>query len=344
MRNFLSVVVFLSLLLWSCVDIPENGPQLPDPQTVTRYMHLATGVDTISLALRTESEATRDGQSDTIISGSDTIAWSDSFFVVTTISHFKRYQVDYSETMKLFVDGVSFGDLMFGDATSYREIPSGNRKIRLEMTGTHLDTVEYIKRDTNHVVIRDTVGKGKYKFDTSYSAKTFTFTPATQFDEVIIADSAYPSLLHASFEKATVFFMMRSAPLFNEIDERIRYGLIKYEFGWERRSFNPSPTDSIAIRFVNATQGASGKRLTIRGKSNADTLVTVTRMIDSLETNSLSPFLKMYNGVYSFYVSNGGSTTFADSVPNVVLSGGRRLTFTVTGNGSAIHIRKFDDD
>jgi hypothetical protein len=338
-------MVLLSIVLWSCVDIPETGPQIPDPQTFTRYMHLASGIDTISFTLNSVADTSKTGQSNTIISGSDTIAWSDSFTVITTKSYFKRYQVDFSSSLSLKVDNVPLGNLSYGDATVYQNIPSGNRKLKLYMSGAHIDTVEYIKIDTNHVVKRDTVGKGKYRFDSSYTVKSFFFHGvASTITEEVIADSTSPSLLHNSFEKATVFLMRRDAPLFNDIHESIRYGLIKFEFGGERRNFSPSPTDSITIRFVNVTSGSAGKRLTVRGKSNFDTTVTLTAMIDSLGNNSLSSFLKLYNGAYSFYLSNGGSTIYVDSIPNVVLTGGRRLTFTATKMDDMVHIRKYNDD
>lgn len=412
MRIILGVAVVLSLLLWSCVDIPETGPQLPDPQTVTRYIHLMTGTDTVSYFLSrdvsqqalgtrqtyssvdtqvtrvvtisiVDTTITRDTiatsieqitchssthtcdttfvdfdsiavhlniRRDTLVRFDTTvntysITLADTNKIKTTKSYYMRYAVKYDSTLQMFIDGAAYATLQFGESTPYREIPSGDRKIQLVTSGIRLDTLEYIVIDTTHAVKRDTLGRGKFTFEETVTKKTTNKYPIIPHDiDLVVADSTTPSKEHSSFHKATIFFLRNAAPLFTDANGEVRYGVVNYAFGSERRLFTPAPSDSIGIRFVNVSKGPVAKSLTIKGIPANDSLLVI-KSVDSLATNDFSTYVKLRQGTYSFFASPKGSpSSIGDSVSQLTLYGGNRLTFAIVDSGSTYRLKKYNDD
>ncbi|MBI4547072.1 MAG: hypothetical protein HY707_03770 [Ignavibacteriae bacterium] len=357
-RQFLLLVVITLLTgFWSCVDIPSQGP--PDDQfdfrSLVRFVHLAQGIDTITLYLRSDVDTTRtlSDQQYTEIVGSDTINVHDTTRVVTyPKQYYRRFVVDFSGSMNILEDGSQIASLSSASAGGYRNTPAGNRKVHLMMNGTLLDTVVIQYTDTSRAIQRDTVGRGSSRFDTAITFRAVTnLLPTGTIVETIPADSTSPTIVIDTDRKLSIFLIHDGTPLVSEEDGLIRYAVVEYVRSDERYRFAlPTPADTFALRFVNASMSSAAKKVRIDGTytildldTDRETTKTLTAMIDSLPFTSTSGFLYR-KGTYSVKVFNYGSSEVTDSTGSLTIDGFRRITFAILDSASTFRLRRFDDD
>ncbi|MBI3363917.1 MAG: DUF4397 domain-containing protein [Ignavibacteriae bacterium] len=351
-------ILTAAVTFWSCIDIPTTGPPESafDMRAQIRFVHVASGTDTIAIALGTSGDTahTSSATQFTTVSGTDTIIVTDSAYVTYyPITFYRRFQVDFSSPLDVIEDGVSVGQLSFGGATSYLDVPAGPRDLSLRGMAQLADTLEISVDDTRHVIRQDTVGKGSSRSDTVITNRSYAFLPVSAGlpPENITVDYKNPKIVIFTDRKATVLFIHDLQPIIAQEGNRVRYGWINYQIADERYSDRifrgaPSvPAESIAVRFINASRNTPSKRLTIKGTAGSGpNAVTINVMSDSVAFLTVMPYRKYHEGQYSFYLSNAGSTVPADSLPSLSLTSHHRYSFVAVDSASTFRLRRYDDD
>lgn len=335
-------------VLWSCIDIPTEAPEVPDFRSHVRYVHLASGLDTISHNLSTDTVRSSAVQTSSRIVAGDTVRETDSLRIVVSRVLYKRYEIDFASPIDVIVDKKLTSTLTFSSATPYVNTPAGDRTVQLRMSGKHVDTLVVVQTDSIHNIRRDTLGKGSSRFDTTVSTRTATpRAVSVPPSESIVADSISPSMSFQSYEKTSVFLIHDTEALFPRENGLAKYGVVRYASGHERDAFNSTVyniPDTVGLRFVNAsknTGGAATSMKTIR-LTRLDTAITKT--VDSLEFASRTDYRKFASGSYRVRVFAFGSSVPVDSIPSISLDERRRYSFAVVDSATTFRLRSFEDD
>ena len=352
-----AAILFAVTSFYSCVDIPGGPPESAfDMRAQVRFVHVGAGIDTIAIALNGANDTAHSVSSAqwTIVNDSTTIVVTDSAFVTTYPSlYYRRFKVDFSEPLDVVEDGVLMGHLSFGDATSYFDMPAGPRDLFLRGLADLVDTLVVQIADTHHVFHRDTVGLGSSKSDTLIPSRSYTVLSAAAGipAEAITVDYKNPKLVILTDRKASVFFIHDLQSIITQEENRVRYGWINYQIADERysdRIFRGTPnvpTDSIAIRFLNASRNAPGIRMTLNGiVGTGPDQRSFSVVNDSLPFLTITAYRKYHEGQYSISLSDAGSATPVDSLPGLSLTSHHRYSFVAVDSASSFRLRRYDDD
>jgi len=328
------ILALIAISTWSCVDVPSSGFTPPNYRSGVRFNHAGRGIDTVAIFRSVDTTTTQTTSSSQVIAGTDTIDIRDTLVVTRVRNIYNRVRMNFGGSFTLLVDNASKGSLALGQGTSYLNIASGTRRIKLQANPALIDSVPILKFDSVRVTVWDTVGTGRGTkrrdttmtgtVDTIRIAKTGTLANA-------IVDSADLSI--GTQTKVTVFLIGDTTSTFSTAGGALRYGWIKYVIGTERATYEAAVVvDTALVRLANASTALARDTVGVGSNTLRFTFSTVTRYV-KLPASADSTYLLTF--------SKSGSAAILDST---LVSKAKRYTIVVIDSASTYVVRKYNDD
>ncbi len=254
-RLFSFVAFCATFLLVGCVEIPSDGPTPPNYRSSIKFFHAGSGRDTIAFPISKITYTRKDSTTSTVsIGGTDSVRTKIVYTQSVGVNRYRRYDVDFSQSFEVNVDGALRATLAKGAASGYLDIASGNRLFTVKGNGTFIDSIRIVKIDTLVTTYRDSI-KGstvtaRLVSDTTRSGLTVT-TVAVGGTAKITIDSTTTTM--DTERQYSMYLVGRAAALESNENGLARFGRIQFLSTYERLLFQPiGIPDTATVKFIHA--------------------------------------------------------------------------------------------